>query len=331
MDPDKYTGDIAVAGQSTSLLDDHVFVPIALNWRKKYYRTSLTRRAIALLLDCIVTIIPLLLVLAVVFLIIGLDVDKDDPYGLYTSICFFFMVIFYSAIMESSRYRGTFGKVWMKIQITDKDGFQISFLKAIWRNTLKITVLYSYFLVIPFVIQIFRFIKTKKIFHDELSSTLIGDVITNTNPGVFGNVSEPKIPLNKKFIFQLSSLGLVLGIVDVFNSFITVTYIFSLILYIIYAYLIAKKCVGRYALHAFWVGFLSVMCEIIMQLIFFETYVSNSTAIQDLLIKVESSPRLALLLNSVIYGIIAGLMLVFFTFIASAILKKNRSADDGTK
>ena len=216
MDQDKFTGDISVADQSSSLLDDHVFVPIALNWRKRYYRTSLIRRALALLIDCIVAFVPTLIVLGIIFFIIGFDYDKDSS-TLVVNICFYFSVILYSAILESSRYHGTFGKVWMKIQITDKDGFPISFSKALWRNVLRITVCYSYFFILPFIVQIFRFWKTKKLFHDEFSSTLIGDVITRANPMVSGKGLTPKIQLNKTLIFQLSVFGLVSGFANVFS------------------------------------------------------------------------------------------------------------------
>ena len=59
------------------------------------------------------------------------------------------------AFMESSKWRGTPGKLIMKLQITDNAGNPISFGKALIR-----IIAYSY---------------SKKFFHDQLSNTVIGE------------------------------------------------------------------------------------------------------------------------------------------------------------
>jgi len=81
--------------------------------------------------------------------------------------------------MESSKWRGTFGKRILKLQITDREGHPISFSRALVRNILRTLVGYSYLLLIPFIIQIFSFKKAKKLFHDQLSSTVIGERLNN--------------------------------------------------------------------------------------------------------------------------------------------------------
>ena len=63
----------------------------------------------------------------------------------------------------------------MKLQITTKEGERISYRRAFARNVLRTLTLYSYFLVIPLIYQYTRFGKTKKLFHDEFSSTVIGE------------------------------------------------------------------------------------------------------------------------------------------------------------
>ena len=77
--------------------------------------------------------------------------------------------------MEASRWCATPGKRILKLQITNREGGRISYPRAFLRNILRTLTFYSYLLVIPLIIQYFRFQKTKKLFHDELSTTVIAD------------------------------------------------------------------------------------------------------------------------------------------------------------
>jgi uncharacterized RDD family membrane protein YckC len=150
---------------------DKAAVPIDLDWRKKYYKKVLGKRMIAFVLDYFITFVLSTAGALIIALILNIDIEnRDQVIFLLQFVCF----IVLCALMESSRWQGTFGKYIMKIQITDKEGYSISFLRSIWRNILRIIIGYSYFFVIPLVFQIVRFRKTKKLFHDELSSTNIG-------------------------------------------------------------------------------------------------------------------------------------------------------------
>ncbi len=85
------------------------------------------------------------------------------------------------AFMESSKWRGTPGKLIMKLQITDNAGHPISFGKSVVRNIIKLLI--SAFagvgngilLIIYIVAQIISYARTKKFFHDQLSNTVIGE------------------------------------------------------------------------------------------------------------------------------------------------------------
>jgi uncharacterized RDD family membrane protein YckC len=148
---------------------DKAAVPIDLDWRKKYYKKVLGKRMIAFVLDYFITFLLSAVGALLIALILNIDIE-NSLFLLLQFLCF----ILLCALMESSRWQGTFGKYIMKIQITDKEGYSISFLRSIWRNILRIIIGYSYFFIIPLVFQIVRFRKTKKLFHDELSSTNIG-------------------------------------------------------------------------------------------------------------------------------------------------------------
>lgn len=148
---------------------DKAAVPIDLDWRKKYYKKVLRKRMIAFVLDYFITFILSTIGALIIADVLNIRIE-DWRFFLLQFPCF----ILFCALMESSRWQGTFGKYIMKIQITDKEGYSISFLRSIWRNILRIIIGYSYCFIIPLIYQIVRFRKTKKLFHDELSSTNIG-------------------------------------------------------------------------------------------------------------------------------------------------------------
>jgi uncharacterized RDD family membrane protein YckC len=77
--------------------------------------------------------------------------------------------------MESSKWRATLGKRLLKLQITDKKGNPITFSRALGRNILRTIVGYSFILIVPVIVQLISFNNTKKLFHDQLSNTVIGE------------------------------------------------------------------------------------------------------------------------------------------------------------
>jgi uncharacterized RDD family membrane protein YckC len=91
----------------------------------------------------------------------------------------FIAYLLINAKMESSKWRGTLGKRLLKLQITDKQGHPITFSRAFVRNVLRTVVGYFFLLLVPYLIQRARFKKTKKLFHDELSNTVIGERLSS--------------------------------------------------------------------------------------------------------------------------------------------------------
>ena len=169
-----------------SSLDADIFIPIDLDWREKYYKRVLKKRAWAFLLDGIINYILLFLIDLVVIIIIYTTIHfisgkpfeniniKDENINLI-GISTFFLVVVLVALMESSKKKGSFGKRIMKIEVSDNYGNAISFRKSLWRNVLKFLTFYSYIFIIPLIIQMYKYRKTKKLFHDQFSNTIIGE------------------------------------------------------------------------------------------------------------------------------------------------------------
>lgn len=157
-------------------------IPIESDWRKQHYKRVNWKRFWAFLIDQVITGTPAFFVgfvlAALIFPIENEEVMTDFELlrDILVTIGFYLIVC---AFMESSKWRGTFGKMIMKIQITEKDGSRISFIRAFWRNLAKLIVGYSFILIIPFYLQWKSFLKTKKLFHDQLSNTVIGERLNN--------------------------------------------------------------------------------------------------------------------------------------------------------
>ena len=154
-----------------------VIIPLETEWRKDYYKNTTWKRGVAFMLDNLLTMLP---VMGITFTIASAAIIDDDlvitdaDLGYIMSATFLIYCIV-CAIMESSSWRGTFGKRIMKLQITDRDGHPISFLRAFGRNVARLIVGYSYLLIVPAIIQYLTFQKSKQLFHDQLSSTVIGE------------------------------------------------------------------------------------------------------------------------------------------------------------
>lgn len=171
--------DTNINDPGSSFLDTADFVPIATNWRKKYYLRVFKKRVVAFLLDIFfIPAIFCIVFISIVFLfavILPSSKSYDSVFflliGVFVPVAMFIVL----AKMESSKWKGTVGKRIMRIQITDNYGNPISFWRALWRNILKVLVFFSYFLIIPAIIQYFTFKKIRKFFHDSFSKTIIGE------------------------------------------------------------------------------------------------------------------------------------------------------------
>jgi uncharacterized RDD family membrane protein YckC len=152
--------------------------PIPVDWRKKYYRTVALKRAGAILLDHI------LLYIALVIVLLPFADSSEEIFN--SAMAWAFLVLYFvlMPIMESSKWQGTIGKRILKLQITDKEGDRINFMRAFGRNIMRSVVLYLYVLTfgLLLVVQYFRYNKTRKLFHDELTGTVIGERLSSSAP-----------------------------------------------------------------------------------------------------------------------------------------------------
>ncbi|HTS43780.1 MAG TPA: RDD family protein [Puia sp.] len=169
-----------------------VMPKLDVEWRKSYLWTVFWKRVAASILDGFIIGIPLGLIF---YLGIaqgpmreyayeknyygGASFDLTAEIFLYYLLVAAIQIVIY-AFMESSSWRGTPGKLIMKLQITDNAGNPISFGKSVIRNIIKwvITAFASVatpLFIVYMIAQVISYAITKKFFHDQLSNTVIGE------------------------------------------------------------------------------------------------------------------------------------------------------------
>ena len=136
--------------------------------------------------------------------------------------------------------------------------------------------------------------------------------------------------MNWKIIFQLSIFGLIMAFGTV--SLIPEGFepLFWVIIFIFCAWVVAKVCYGKYFLHGFLISLVNCVWITAVHVFFRETYVAHhpkaaalfATMPPELLVH----PRFAMVLTGPVFGIMFGIILGLFSFIASKIVKNESPA-----
>jgi hypothetical protein len=130
--------------------------------------------------------------------------------------------------------------------------------------------------------------------------------------------------MNWSLIFKLSLFGLAMGLATVYFIPSNIEPYCWLIIFIICAYLIAKNCSSRYFLHGFLVSIFNSVWVTAAHVLLFDQYVSNHPEEVEMMKKMPlpDSPKLMMLMTGPVIGIISGLVLGLFAFIASRMMKR---------
>jgi hypothetical protein len=129
--------------------------------------------------------------------------------------------------------------------------------------------------------------------------------------------------MNWKLIFQLSLFGLAMAIGTVFWIPSNIEPAFWFVIFLICAYIIAKKSTDRYFQHGFLVSLANCVWITSFHIIFFSTYISNHPQEAEMMTKMPmpEHPRLMMLMMGPVVGIVSGLVLGLFAFMASKFVK----------
>lgn len=130
--------------------------------------------------------------------------------------------------------------------------------------------------------------------------------------------------MNWKLIFQLSLFGLVMAVATAFWIPGNIEPILWLPIFILCAYIIAKKAKGKYFQHGFLVSLVNCVWITSAHVIFAKVYLSHHPEEMEMMGKMPmpQHPRLMMLLIGPLFGILFGLILGLFSFIAGKLIKK---------
>jgi uncharacterized membrane protein len=101
--------------------------------------------------------------------------------------------------------------------------------------------------------------------------------------------------------------------------------IFWLVIFLVCAYFIAKNAPGKYFLHGFLTSLVNCFWITSAHILLFAHYVTNHAQEMDMSAKMpfmQGQPRQQMLIMGPIIGIISGVVLGLFAFVASKIIKK---------
>jgi hypothetical protein len=126
--------------------------------------------------------------------------------------------------------------------------------------------------------------------------------------------------MNWKLILALSLFGLAMAIASLFGLGMLEPLLW-LIIFIIYAWVIAKRAPGKYFLHGFLVSVVNSVWITAIHAGFFSIYAKNNPQF------VQSAPpgmnpRVLMIIMGPIFGVLFGLVAGLFAFIASKIVKR---------
>ena len=133
--------------------------------------------------------------------------------------------------------------------------------------------------------------------------------------------------MNWKLIFLLSLFGLAMGFGTVSLISSTVEPICWLVIFLLCAYAIARFATGRYFLHGLMVSIMNSVWITAVHITMFYTYIASHPEYLGMLpADLAGHPRRLMLLIGPITGILSGIVLGLFAWIASKIFKRSAVA-----
>ncbi len=133
--------------------------------------------------------------------------------------------------------------------------------------------------------------------------------------------------MNWKLIFLLSMFGLAMAIATVFAIPPKIEPLFWLAIFLVCAALIARRAPGKFFLHGLCVSLVNCLWITSAHVLFFDTYAAGHPEEMARSANAFLPPRMLMLVIGPVIGIVSGLVLGLFAFVASKIVKPAAPAE----
>ena len=133
--------------------------------------------------------------------------------------------------------------------------------------------------------------------------------------------------MNWKLIFLLSVFGIFMAFGTVFWIPASIEPFVWLLIFILYAWIIAKYCSSGFFLHGFILSLVNSLWSIPVHIYFYGTYIFRhlDQISQFRNIPFQSSPKLLIFFGGLILGIVYGLIIGLLSVLASKVVKRQPS------
>jgi len=130
--------------------------------------------------------------------------------------------------------------------------------------------------------------------------------------------------MNWKLILQLSLFGLAMGLATVFLIPSKIEPLFWLVIFVISAYIIARRAQRQYFLHGLLVSIVNSVWITGSHVLLFDRYIANhpQEAAMMTSMPLPDSPRLMMAMMGPVIGVVSGLVLGLFAVVAGNLVRR---------
>jgi hypothetical protein len=126
--------------------------------------------------------------------------------------------------------------------------------------------------------------------------------------------------MNGKLVVQLSLFGLVMALATVFVISSTVEPLCWLAIFIVCAYLIARRAPGSYFLHGLLVGIANSVWITAAHVLLFDQYIARHAREAEMVGRMPLTPKAMMLLTGPIVGVVSGIFLGILALVVHRIV-----------
>lgn len=135
--------------------------------------------------------------------------------------------------------------------------------------------------------------------------------------------------MNWKLIFQLSLFGLAMAIATVYVIPSKIEPAFWLVIFVVCAYLIAKNSPGLHFLHGLLLGLANSVWITAAHVLLYDSYIARHAQEAAMMqsAPLSVSPRVMMAIVGPVVGLLSGVILGLFAFVAGELVKKTPVTD----